>query len=81
VKKNSPGATIFLLAGIVLAPLGMGALIHPELDLPSNREEIQIGPEKIQVDTRRIIGLPRVLSGMIVLAGGGPILLGTKRDK
>ena len=81
MTKNSPGTRILLLAGIVLALLGIAALIHPELDMPANREEIQIGSEKVPVETRRIIDIPRILGGMIVLAGGGLILLGTNKGK
>jgi hypothetical protein len=74
-----------MLAGIVLVILGAAALIHPELSMSAKREEIiqiiQIGPDKVQIDTRRIIDIPRIFSGMIVLAGGGLLLLGTKKGK
>jgi len=66
------------LDGIVFALLGMAALIHPEMGMPANREEIQIRPEKVQLDSRRIIDMSRILSGKIVLASDGLALLGTK---
>lgn len=69
----------FSVLGVLLVVLGLAALLHPEFKMPAKREEIEIGPMKVPVETRRIFTVPPVLSGIIIVCGAGMMFLGARR--
>jgi len=66
------------VCGSVLMLLGLAALIHPRLDLPARRTEVQVLGQKLLIETRRILTIPPLLSGLLILAGGGLIVFGRR---
>jgi hypothetical protein len=71
---------LLVLGGALLILLGMAALIYPDLPMPAKRSEFQIGPEKLKMETRRVVTIPPILSGIVILAGGGLIFVGTRKS-
>lgn len=85
-KKGKPGpkafdmrTTIFASGGVVLIVLGIYGMFHPNLLMPAKRENLQIGGQKVVMETRRVIDIPRPLSGLVIFAGIGLLLLGAQK--
>ncbi len=68
-------STLFVIVGLVLVLLGIGALIHPNLPMPAKRQDLEIHGQHVKIETRRIVSLPRPLSGLVVVCGIGLLLL------
>lgn len=68
----------FVIFGILVAVLGLAALVHPEIKMPAKREELLIGPMKVPVETRRIVSIPPVVGGLIVVCGAGLVVFGAR---
>jgi hypothetical protein len=75
VKSN-----MFTITGILLVVAGLVALVHPEIKMPAKREELKIGGMKVPVETRRIVAVPAVLGGLIIVCGGGLAFLGGRKS-
>jgi hypothetical protein len=69
----------FVVLGVLLIACGIAALIHPNLSMPSKKHEVQIGTEKVIVETTRIVELPKVFSVLLMIAGGSLIFLSTRK--
>jgi hypothetical protein len=63
------------IVGILLVVAGIAALIHPQMSMPAKKEEIQVGPGKAIIETRRIVTIPRPFSALLIFAGVGQIFL------
>lgn len=72
--------TFFSFAGLVLIALGFFSLVHPEIKMPAKKEEVQIGPMKVPIETRRIIDVPPIAAGIAILAGGGVLFFGLRKN-
>jgi hypothetical protein len=70
----------FSFAGLVLIAAGFFSLVHPEIKMPAKKEEVQIGPMKVPIETRRIINVPPIAGGIVVLAGGCVLFFGLRRN-
>jgi hypothetical protein len=68
-----------IIVGTLLAALGLAALLHPDIPMPAKRDELQIGPMKVPIETRRIITVPPVVGGLILACGAGLVLLGARK--
>jgi hypothetical protein len=66
---------LFILGGLVLVLLGVGALIRPNILMPAKRQDLVIQGQRVRVETRRVVALPRPLSALIIVCGVGFILL------
>lgn len=66
----------FVTGGVVLILLGSYALIRPNVLMRAKRENLQIGGQKVVMETRRVVMIPRPLSGLVVISGFGLLLLG-----
>ena len=66
-------------AGILFIALGIAALIHPRLVMPAKRSERQESNQRVLIETRRIVTVPWYLSGLLILAGAGFMLLGPRK--
>jgi hypothetical protein len=64
-----------VLGGIVLILAGIYGLVRPNILMPAKREKLQIAGQEVEMETRRIVGVPRPLSGMVILSGVALILL------
>jgi len=67
--------TLFILGGAVLVLLGTYALIRPNVMMPAKRQDLIIQGQRVEVETRRVVAIPRPLSALIVVCGVGFILL------
>jgi hypothetical protein len=70
----------FVIFGILLTLLGLAALLHPEIKMPAKREELEIGPMKVPVETRRIVKVPPAVGGLIIVCGAGLVFLGARES-
>ena len=66
--------------GVLLVVFGLAALVHPEFKMPAKEEEIQIGPMKVPVETRRIFTVPPLMGGIIIVCGAGLVFVGTRQS-
>jgi hypothetical protein len=73
--KNKPFAAL----GILFVVLAAVALVHPQFLMPGEKHEVEIASQKVIMETRRVIVIPRVMSGCLVLAGGLLIYAGFRR--
>lgn len=69
---------IKLIAGIVLAVLGLATLIHPGIPYTKKREVVQMGPLRAEVETEEEYQVPPIAAGL-VLAGGVALLVVAKK--
>lgn len=67
------------LLGAMLILLGLVALIHPRLKMPAHKTEVEVMGQKLYIETQRIITIPPILSGLIIVAGAGLVLLGARK--
>lgn len=69
----------FTIFGVLLVVLGLAALVHPEFKMPAKREELEIGPMRVPVETRRIVTVPPIVGGLIIVCGAGLVFLGARK--
>ncbi len=60
---------ILLILGVLLIVLSVAALIVGRISYATEQDVMKVGPMQATVETRKVIPLPPVLSGL-VLAGG-----------
>jgi hypothetical protein len=72
---------ILLTLGIVLMLIGAATLIEPEVKMPSNRREVDVAGQKLIINTRRIVTVPAVLSGLVIVVGVGLVFVGAQKKK
>jgi hypothetical protein len=72
---------LFIGAGMLLILLGIYTMARPNLLLPAKRETLQIAGQKVMMETRRVMAIPRLLSGLVIVTGGGLILLGVSNRR
>jgi len=65
--------------GAAFVVLGLLALIHPRVEMPAQKTEVQVGGQKLLIETRRIVTIPPILSGLVMVAGIGLMLLGPRK--
>jgi hypothetical protein len=70
----------FIVAGLVVIGLGIYGIVRPNLLMPANKENLEIGGQRVVMETRRVVALPRPLSGMVIVCGVGLILLGIPKN-
>ncbi len=71
----------FLTLGVVLMLLGAGTLIHPELKMPADQREVNVEGQKLIINTRRIVTVPAVLSGIVLVAGVALVFAGARKSR
>jgi hypothetical protein len=59
----------YKIFGVLLVLAGIAALIHPQVRMPSKKNELQIGSAKYIMETTRIVTIPWYISTLIVLSG------------
>jgi hypothetical protein len=68
-----------LVVGAVLILFGAVTLIHPELKMPAKRREVDVAGQKLIVNTQRIVTVPPVLGGLVILAGAIVVFIGARK--
>jgi hypothetical protein len=69
----------YVVMGALFIALGIAALIHPNVSMPSKKSEIEIGGTKTIIETTRIIQIPKVFGILLLVAGGSFIFLSTRK--
>ena len=67
------------LCGAAFIVLGLVALVHPRVEMPAQKTEVQVVGQKLLIETRRIVMIPPILSGLLMVAGIGLMLLGPRK--
>ena len=70
---------IFLILGLLLIVLSVAALIAGQISYATQQDVMKVGPMEARVETRRIVPIPRVLSGLVLVSGLLLVYLGWKR--
>ena len=70
---------LLALVGLLLIAAGLAALIHPRLKMPARKTEVEIIGQKLEIETQRIVTIPGIVSGLVIVAGAGLILLDTRK--
>jgi hypothetical protein len=74
-RRNAPLAA----SGILLAALGLVGLLHPRFLMPGDKNEVEVGSQKVIMETRQVFVIPVWLAGAFFLIGATAIYLGTQR--
>jgi hypothetical protein len=72
----SRGLTI---TGALFLLFGVAALIHPRIEMPAHKSELEINSQKVILETRRIVTLPWFFGGFLAVSGAAVILLGVRK--
>lgn len=84
-KQNQPrkaaraGANLLIGLGIGVILVGLYGMVRPNLLMPAKREDLQIGGQRVLMETRRVINVPRALSALVMVCGAGLIFIGVQR--
>jgi hypothetical protein len=70
-----------LIAGIVLAVLGVATLIHPGVPYTKKKEVMQVGPLRAEIQTEEEYQVPPIAAGLTLAAGVALVLLSRKTKK
>ena len=73
LSRRSVG--LLLGAGVLVILIGIFEMIRPNLLMPAKRQTLQIGGQNVVMETRRIIAVPRAVSGLLILSGIGLIFI------
>jgi hypothetical protein len=68
-----------LFIGIVLIVLSVAGLITGRISYATHEDVMKVGPMQATVETRRIIVIPRVLSGLVLVSGILLVYLGSRK--
>jgi hypothetical protein len=79
VEETRKMKGLVALLGIVFIVAGVAALMHPDLKMPAKQSVIQIGRQSLKVETRRIVSIPAILSGIVIVSGAGLTVLGLRK--
>jgi hypothetical protein len=72
----------FVMAvGLILAILGLVALVHPSFDYHKHEEVAKIGPITATVDKPERATVPPVVAGALLVAGAVLIVLTSKKAR
>ena len=77
--KTGPVKRARTLFGAVFIVLGLIALIHPRVEMPARKTEVEVVGQRLLIETRRIVTIPPILSGLLMVAGIGLMLLGPRK--
>lgn len=72
---------LFVTLGVVLLLIGAATLIHPELKMPADKREVNVDGQRLIINTRRIVTVPAVLSGIVIVAGVALIFAGARKSR
>jgi hypothetical protein len=65
--------------GVLFILLGLLALIHPRIQMPARKTEVEVAGQRLLIETRRIVTIPSILSGLLIVAGASLMILGPRR--
>lgn len=68
------------ILGILFIVLGLTGLMHPEIKLSGKKTDVQMGAIHATMETRRIVAVPWVVSGIFILAGGVLVFMSSRNS-
>lgn len=72
---------LILVLGILLMLAGAIGLVHPRFTYNSTEEVAKIGPMQANVTREKIVEIPIAISILLLVAGAGLTLFGTKSKR
>ena len=70
-----------VIVGVVLLVLGVMGLVHPVIPYSRRQEVLKVGPLETTVEKQESVEVPRLVSGLVALAGLGIFVLGLQSKK
>lgn len=70
--------TFYTIFGVILLAVAITALIRPNWTLPAKKQEQMIGNQRVLIETRRVVNVPRVASATELVLGLGLIFFGSR---
>jgi len=70
--------TFYSVFGVFLVVIAIIALVHPSWALPAKQRQETIANQRVLVETRRIISIPRAASATELVLGLGLIFFGSR---
>ena len=70
--------TYYTIFGLVLVVVAIVALVRPSWALPAKKHEQMIANQRVLIETRRVITIPRVASATELALGIGLIFFGSR---
>jgi hypothetical protein len=70
-----------IILGVVFLIAGIAGLVHPNFKYHKQEEVAKIGPIKATVDEEKTAQIPSALSIVVLVAGIGLVLLGSRPKK
>jgi len=71
--------SLLTLVGALFILAGLAALVHPRVRMPARKTEVEVIGQKLEIETQRIIEIPGIVSGLVIVAGAGLILLDMRK--
>ena len=64
-----------VIFGVLFIALGIAGLVHPNVVMPAKKQELEIAGNKVIMETRRVVEVPKILGMLLVVAGGAILFL------
>ena len=71
--------SLLTLVGALFILAGLAALVHPRVRMPARKTEVEVIGQKLEIETQRIVEIPGIVSGLVIVAGAGLILLDMRK--
>jgi hypothetical protein len=68
-----------VLVGILLAVLGVGALLYQRFSYTDRETVLDVGSVSVTAETKKTVPLPPILGGVVLAGGVGLILIGMNK--
>ncbi len=70
--------TFYSVVGVILVAVAIAALVRPQWTLPAQKRQEMIANQRVLIETRRVIRIPRVASATELVLGLGLIFFGSR---
>lgn len=67
------------IVGVLLIVLGIVALVYKGIPTKSERDEIRVGPMQATMETKKVIEVPPVVSGLAIAGGVVLVVVGLRK--
>lgn len=70
--------SFYSVFGVILVVVAIIALIRPSWALPAKKHEEMIANQRVLIETRRVVSIPRAASAVELVLGLGLIFFGSR---
>lgn len=70
--------SFYSVFGVILVVVAIVALIRPSWALPAKKHEEMIANQRVLIETRRVVSIPRAASAVELVLGLGLIFFGSR---